>query len=175
MYPETATTSIVLTLQLIATVVAAGWAIFLFHKSQNLQKAQIYKDMEFKAIELFAMAIKDPTLNKLYETELGEVSEDERRKIRDYAYCVLNLFELIFNLQARRLITEEIFATWVPWYFEFSRGLLAKKLWKDEAAEHYTSDFGRAMGKIMAHDHLARSYEMLGQMGMMAYSPSLRG
>ena len=161
--------NIVEVLKLIALVIAAVWAIFLFSRSQELQRAQIYKDMEFKAIDLFTIAMNDPTLNALYAKSNIEVSASERKKIEDYAYCVLNLFELIFNLQKRKLITEEIFATWAPWYHEFSQGAIARDHWTNEAEEHYTSHFGRVMGKIMELKTLEQVRQLLDDEGLIKH------
>lgn len=140
--------------QLLGLAIAAGWALFLFHQSQRLQRAQIYKDLEFRAIDLFVMALEEPKLNAIYETDpekTAALSEEERSRLRDYAYCVLNLFELMFNLQERRLVTDRIFSTWAPWIFEFSRGAFSRNLWKEEACWHYSGKFGDAMRKVMSN------------------------
>jgi hypothetical protein len=165
----------------VSIIAGGGWALLLFLRSQQIQKAQLYKDLQFKAIDLFLEAVRKPELNRIYDPNFEipatdasparlQQWPDSARPLFDYAYSVLNLFELTFNLQKRRLITEEIFLTWVAWYWDFSRGSFALWLWKD-ARWNYSSDFMKAMDKFFAikEDGWREAYQFLDHTGIIRY------
>jgi hypothetical protein len=168
-------------LAIIVAIAAGFWSLFLFYKSQQIQKAQLYKDVELKAIDLFLEAMKNPELNKIYDPrfELPKDDIDSSESMQwsnsiasmaNYAYSVLNLFELVFNLQKRRLITEEIFMTWVAWYWDFSRGVFAQWLWKN-AKWNYSTGFMEIMDKFfqIKDDNWTDAYTILDQKGVLRY------
>ena len=132
--------------QAIATVVAAGWAIYLFKVSQEIQRAQIYKDLEFKAIDVMLKRVEKKELSMLYDPDANiRLDQPESKSIVEYGYCVLNLLELMFGLQKKHMLPEGSFVTWLPWCWEFSRGGCAAKLWREQARQHYSSDFADLM------------------------------
>lgn len=168
-------------LAIIVAIAAGFWSLFLFYKSQQIQKAQLYKDVELKAIDLFLEAMKNPELNKIYDPrfELPKDDIDSNESMQwpnsiasmtNYAYSVLNLFELVFNLQKRRLITEEIFMTWVAWYWDFSRGVFTQWLWKN-AKWNYSTGFMEVMDKFfqIKDDNWTDAYTILDQKGVLRY------
>ncbi|MDD5738675.1 MAG: hypothetical protein PHY72_01970 [Candidatus Pacebacteria bacterium] len=168
-------------LAVIAIIAAGVWSLFLFFKSQQIQKAQLYKDLELKAIDLFLEAMKNSELNKIYDSQFEipktdiDSSEsmqwsDSIASMANYAYSILNLFELVFNLQKRRLITEEIFMTWVAWYWDFSRGVFTQWLWRN-AKWNYSTEFMEVMDKFfqIKDDSWADAYTILDNKGVLRY------
>jgi len=166
-------------LTIISIVVAGIWSLLLFFKSQQIQKAQLYKDLEFKAIDLFLEATKNNELNKIYDphfeppkvdTDLSMQLPESITFLVNYAYSILNLFELVFNLQKRHLITEEIFMTWVAWYWDFSRGALTQWLWR-EAKWNYSTDFMEVMDRFFQarNDDWKEVYLFLDHKGVLRY------
>lgn len=167
------TQEILTVLQVAAIIGGGGWAIYLFLVSQEIQRAQLYKEIEFKSTDVLLRAVDKPELYKLYDPQSDVVMDDPTAvPLASYAYSILTLFELMFNLQKKGMLPKEIFITWIEWYWEFSRGQFGSQLWVNEANPHFSSDFSELMNKFVSLGTTQRkdAYEHAMKIGLISHA-----
>jgi uncharacterized membrane protein (DUF2068 family) len=168
------TSEVLQIVQVAAILIGGSWAIWLFLIRQRLQKAQLYKDMELKAVDVIHMPVDKPKLDQIYSQKADSIASltiEDTVSLSAYAYGVLNLLEVMFNLQRRKMLPKEVFLTWIAWYWEFSKGVFAANIWTTEAKMHYSNDFTMFMnqlielrtdGMIKAYG-LAKKFRLIGR------------
>jgi hypothetical protein len=133
-------TQIITTIVLVITLFIT---IKEFRNSNKSRKQEVYTKLELSSIEIFRMAIENPKLEKIYSGELEKnLPETEFKKYMEYSSCLLNLFEIHFNLRSTKDIDPVVFATWIPWLYDLCVSAYFRKAWED-LQKHYVPRFRR--------------------------------
>jgi hypothetical protein len=122
-----------------------------YQRNEKTRKQDLYARLELSSVELFRQVIEHPDLGKIYEkqTDMTNLSEQEKSRLEDYAASLLNLFEIHFNLRLSKDIEPEVFASWLPWLYELCISPCFKQLWSNVLWKHYVPRFRNFINSLI--------------------------
>lgn len=120
------------------------------------RKIEIYQRLEIESNRVFEFEARHPELVPQMKRHLAPVDslgtimvrdeygfEMDARKIamiaRKYYEMNCNLFEIAARLRSKNLIDEDVFGSWVAWYFDTCTEWGFRALWED-LRDNYTQD-----------------------------------
>lgn len=122
----------------------------------NARKIEIYQRLEIKSNRVFEFEARHPQLVPMMKRRLAPVKQldalvvqneygdrMDARQIamiaRKYYEMNCNLFEIAARLRKLNLIDQDVFGSWVAWYFDTSTEWGFRALWAD-LRDNYTAD-----------------------------------
>ncbi|HEC76783.1 MAG TPA: hypothetical protein ENI33_05955 [Thermoplasmatales archaeon] len=134
----------------IIVLVISLWITYKeFQRSNKVRKQDIYTKLELSSIELFKIAIDHPEIEKIYDAKIEkDISDIEKERLLEYTACLLNLFEIQFNLRLSGDIEPVIFGSWMPWFYDLCRTSYFKEVWKN-LQKHYTPRFREFINSLI--------------------------
>jgi hypothetical protein len=118
---------------------------FIFQQSRliELEKQQTYQRLELASNELFrfsasnaAVLVRYQAIEKSSDSDLSDV---EKVIANNHIYQTLNLFEMAVRFRHKRLFDDDVFGSWVMWYYEIVGSWYFRETWK-EIRSNYTSE-----------------------------------
>jgi hypothetical protein len=122
-----------------------------YQKDIKTRKQDLYATLELSSIKLFQLIIERPELAKIYDTQIdiNKLSDHEKNSLENYVASLLNLFEIHFNLRLSKSIEPEIFASWLPWFYELCISPGFKQLWDKILWKHYVPQFRNFINSLI--------------------------
>jgi hypothetical protein len=102
--------------------------------NRHIAKREIYQKIEFASIDLFRFENQNSDKCwRLYDDEYILPSENSKEywEVLNHVTQILNLFEMTCEFRKEQIINDEIFCTWVPWFWDISQKRTLVKLWPD--------------------------------------------
>ncbi|MFS0735508.1 hypothetical protein ABC347_00505 [Sphingomonas sp. 1P06PA] len=126
------------------------------HDRHEARKIEIYQRLEIESNRVFEFEARHPELVPQMKLHLAPVRrlgaikvKDEYGKLMDarkiamiarkYYEMNCNLFEIAARLRIKRLIDEDVFGSWVAWYFDTCTEWGFRALWED-LRDNYTKE-----------------------------------
>jgi hypothetical protein len=139
----------------IGGIVVAFLSRFFARRDRTLQRRRVYMDLEFESARIFGTCIDRPEIIGYLEGSLVSPSSREERDLvpeRAYWYVcqVLNTFELMISLYQEKVVTIDIFSTWLSWFHEVGTYERFPDFWNDRALSfHYKKELQDVMYTAM--------------------------
>lgn len=148
----------------VVTLLGFTFAIISFflasRRDRALQKRENYLKLEFESVALFRFCSENPNVPRFLEGKLP--ATDENAKLDETTYwfvCqTLNLFEIIISFRKERIISSEIFSTWVAWFYELATAKRFKEYW-NELSFHYLGDLSEMIDPALGRPPLEELLE----------------
>jgi hypothetical protein len=129
----------------IAALVGVAVALFIFWRQQqqlvSVEKQQTYQRLELASNELFRFAAGNAAVLARYmkEEPSADLTDTEKTIADNHIYQTLNLFEMAARLRRAKFFEDEIFGSWVIWYYEMLESWYFRHKWP-EIRPNYTSE-----------------------------------
>ncbi len=139
----------------IGGIIVAFLSRFFARRDRILQRRRVYMDLEFESARIFGTCIDRPEIIGYLEGSLASPSSPEERDLapeRAYWYVcqVLNTFELMISLYQEKVVTIDIFSTWVSWFHEVGTYKRFFDFWDTRALSfHYKKELQDVMDTAM--------------------------
>jgi hypothetical protein len=127
---------------------------FIFQQSRlvELQKQQTYQRLELASNELFRFSASNATVLVRYQAmekePAGALTDVEKVVADNHIYQTLNLFEMAARFHRKRFFEDEVFGSWVMWYYEMLRSWYFRETWI-EIRPNYTSEMRLVFDKAV--------------------------
>jgi hypothetical protein len=137
--------SVGIIVQFIAFVVT-GIVVYYTLVDRPLQRRRIYLDLEFEASRIFRICIDHPEVISYLESKAQASDKSSEEKSYWFVCQCLNAFEIMISFRAQRMVSKDLFATWVSWFHElgtyerFAEFWYGRNLWS-----HYKDDLQEVM------------------------------
>jgi hypothetical protein len=140
---------IVTTLGLMITLI-----IFLIQQRQlvKVQKRDTYQRLELASNEVFRFAADNAAVLARYDGMKPDPSIDFEKTVVEnaiadsYIYQTLNLFEMAARFRKDKFFDDEIFGSWVIWYYAVLGSWYFRRTW-EETKHNYTSEMRRVFDR----------------------------
>jgi hypothetical protein len=110
-----------------------------WRKEIQLQYRNNYFSLELEASRIFSQAIQHPDIPAYLRGDLDEDKRGQDPQLQEQAFWFLsqelNIFEIAISLRDEKTITSELFATWVPWFYEVGTYLHFRDFWVERPYE----------------------------------------
>jgi hypothetical protein len=129
----------------IAALIGVLVALVIFFRQQqqllSVQRQQTYQRLELASNELFRFAADNAGVLARYvkEEPSGDLTDLEKAIADNHIYQTLNLFEMAARLRRAKFFEDEIFGSWVIWYYEMLGSWYFRRKWP-EIRPNYTSE-----------------------------------
>jgi hypothetical protein len=92
-------------------------------KDRRIQFREHYFNLELEASRIFTICFQNPDVSLYLRGEHSGGAADEKEfELSEQAVClvcqILNVFEIAVSLRHEKMIPKDLFATWVPWFFD---------------------------------------------------------
>lgn len=134
---------------LAAILASASVAIFVYWRTEGrerrIEKSSAYMDLEVHSSEAFRYQAE----NARTMAPFRQVDRPERLPPKDhdawettlnYYFQCLNLFEVCSNFRRNRIIADQVFASWVAWFYDLLKDWYFRSIWETELRSNYTRD-----------------------------------
>lgn len=125
-------------------VPAAIWALIQWRHSLKLKGLDTYLALEFQSISLFQFEAEHADVLSIYEQNSKPddyVPNDAHEVLAtSFFFQTLNLFELAGRFQRHGLMTDDIYCTWVAWFYEVLGYWYFREIWEEELRLHYKTE-----------------------------------
>jgi hypothetical protein len=131
----------------------------------RVQKRETYQRLELASNDVFRFTASHAAVLARYQTMKRDPSIDFAKTVADntiadnYIYQTLNLFEMAARLRKDRFFEDEVFASWVIWYYELLTHWYFRDKWQ-EIEPNYTGEmrdvFDKAVRSFDSYDNDAR-------------------
>jgi hypothetical protein len=106
--------------------ITSALAIFFYqqNKSVQAQRVEIYQRLEIESSNVFRFEAEHSSAIRPYKTQIKPATltdEDitaSKHIARKYYETTCNMFEVACRLRYRKIMPEEVFGSWVAWYFD---------------------------------------------------------
>ena len=102
-------------------------------KELQLQHRNNYFSLELEASRIFTIAVQNPDIPRFLRGEFDNDAKGDDPRMKEQAFWfvsqVLNIFEIAISLRNERTISSELFATWVPWFYELGTYNRFREFW----------------------------------------------
>ncbi len=132
------------------------------------KQVEIYQRLEIESNAVFQFEAANKTVVPLFKTHLAPpdaltrgdaVNQSEARLIaRKYYEICCNLFEIAARLKRHGYVPDEVFGSWVAWYFDTLCEWGFRALWAD-LRDNYTVHLRESIFDPFVHD-LIRDWDM---------------
>jgi hypothetical protein len=158
----------------------AGGLSYLFvslraaRQALRVERSQAYMDLEIASIDSFRYRAEYAYAIHWAVTEKNPRRTNERilkEQVDQYFYQCLNLFEVASRFRKAKIITPDVYASWVAWFFEVLEVEYFRKQWDLEYRDNYTQelqaifDGGLNLWARLAPDHVTDDPDHLGRPG----------
>jgi hypothetical protein len=129
----------------IAGLIGALVALIIFFRQQrrllDVEKQQTYQRLELASNELFRFAADNAAVLTRYmkEESSADLTDIEKTVADNHINQTLNLFEMAARLRRAKFFEDEIFGSWVIWYYEMLGSWYFRHKWP-EIRPNYTSE-----------------------------------
>jgi len=121
--------------------ILTGFAFFLSWRDRNLQRLRTYVDLEFEASRIFRVCVDKPEIITYLEGRSDKTTLDVEERAYWYVCQVLNTFEIMISFRARKLVSTDVFTTWVSWFYEVGISKRFEDYWEKRLLRsHYKPD-----------------------------------
>lgn len=104
-------------------------------KDLRLQHRNNYFSLELEASRIFTIAVQNPDIPRFLRGDLDNEEKGKDPRLEEQAFWFvsqeLNIFEIAISLRNEKTITSELFATWVPWFYELGTYQHFRKFWAE--------------------------------------------
>lgn len=134
----------------VVALLSVAISVYIFSVQQrrllSVEKQQTYQRLELASNELFRFAADNAGVLARFHTleedpSIG-VTDVERVIADNHIYQTLNLFEMAARFRQAKLFEDEIFGSWVIWYYSMLESWYFRQTWDDVRA-NYTSEIRR--------------------------------
>jgi hypothetical protein len=129
----------------LAALVGVAVALFIFWRQQqqlvSVEKQQTYQRLELASNELFRFAADNAAVlvRSMKSGPPVDLTDIEKAVADNHIYQTLNLFEMAARLRRANFFEDEIFGSWVIWYYELLESWYFRSRWK-EIRPNYTKE-----------------------------------
>jgi hypothetical protein len=118
----------------------------------EVQKQQTYQRLELASNELFRFSASNAAVLARYQAiekePAGTMTDVEMVIANNHIYQTLNLFEMAARFHRKRVFEDEVFGSWVMWYYEMLCSWYFRETWK-EIRPNYTSEMRLVFDKAV--------------------------
>jgi hypothetical protein len=133
---------------LLLAFIGAGSYLYTRSHDRALQKHQNYLSLEFESIHVFQVCVEHPEIPIYLEgRDAGAALNPQINEKAYWFVCqVLNLFELIISYRKDKVVPNDVFATWVSWFYELGTAARFEEFWEgEELWAHYKRELREIM------------------------------
>jgi len=138
-------------------VPATIWALIQWRHSLRLKGLDTYLTLEFQSISLFQFEAEHADVLSIYEKNNkpdNYVPDDANEVLAtSFFFQTLNLFELAGRFQRQGLMTDDIYCTWVAWFYEVLGYWYFREIWEDDLRLHYKTELQSIFNKPVKFYH----------------------
>lgn len=145
-HPEAVVTALLVLL-------AIGQYSLVSERALLLQQRENYLRLEFESVALFRYCSENPAVPSYLEGQGDATDELTDRSAFWFVSHSLSLFEIFVSFRRKEMVSREIFATWIPWFYELGTAARFPKYW-DELSFHYLGELGAIMDKSIGREPL---------------------
>jgi hypothetical protein len=128
---------------LLSILLTMGIFIFQQFRLVRVQKQQTYQRLELASNELFRFAASNAGVLVRYQPIEKDPSvgltDIERLVADNHIFQTLNLFEMAARLRQANFFEDEVFGSWVIWYYDLLQSWYFRETWKD-IRPNYTTE-----------------------------------
>ena len=123
------------------------------HQNRKLQHRRNYVDLEFEASRIFQVCVNNPEIPAYlegapFDSKTGQLTPE---RVYWFVCQVLNVFEIIISFRKEKMVTSDLFNTWVSWFHELGTAERFGEFWEDEEIwSHYKEDLQKIMNTARA-------------------------
>lgn len=134
-------------LQILTILIAVVLYFRESRREKNIAKREIYQKLELASIDLFKFEVQNAKdLWCLYSAEekFPEKNTAARWAVQEYVCQIMNLFEMIIEFKIQEIIDEQVFLSWVQWFWDMSCADNFGQIW-DDVGMNYTAPLRKAI------------------------------
>jgi len=134
-------------LQILTILIAVVLYFRESRREKNIAKREIYQKLELASIDLFKFEVqnaKDLWCVYSAEEKFPEKNTAARWAVQEYVCQIMNLFEMIIEFKIQEIIDEQVFLSWVQWFWDMSCADNFEKIW-DDVGMNYTAPLRKAI------------------------------
>ncbi len=138
-------TDVAIIVALISLVLSIATFVWSERREHRIEKSQAYLQLELASMEIFKFEASNadclrPLVCSIEPAQLPDDVDDRRKVARNLFFQSLNLFEVSSHLRRAKVLTPEVYATWVAWFHSTLDGWYFRSIWEDRLRMHYASD-----------------------------------
>ncbi len=124
-------------------------------KDLRLQHRNNYFKLELEASRIFTVALQNPDIPRFLRGDLDHDPKSSDPRLHEQVFWFvsqeLNIFEIAISLRNEKTITSELFATWVPWFYELGTYRHFRSFWAQpyDLMYHYKPELQEIMTAAM--------------------------
>lgn len=128
----------------VALIVYMGTA----KRERRIEKSAAYLSLEMHSSDAFRYQGERAHLMALLRratppVPLPEIKTEALEATLNYYFQCLNLFEVCCNFRRNRIIEDQVFASWVAWFFDILKDWHFRDIWATDLRAYYTQDVRR--------------------------------
>ena len=156
--------------------------IYTSVREHRVEKSAAYLQLELASIEIFRFRSAHWDTIRWAEgkqVETNKCQDQLEEEADQFYYQCLNLFEVCSRFRHARIVTPDIYGSWVAWFYETLESPYFRKRWAAVYCDNYTTELRRVFEIGMAldwvsGDDLSRRQQFYQGVGRFLDCPIIR-
>lgn len=114
-------------------------------RERRIEKSTAYLDLEVHSSEAFRYQAENAALMASLRLEqrpesVPPLDHKSWETALNYYFQCLNLFEVCANFRRHRIVSDDVFASWVAWFHDILKDWYFRSIWRSDLRTNYTRD-----------------------------------